>query len=439
MAIAIAMPRLGLTMEEGTVTAWAREVGEEVAKGEVVLVIETEKSEVEIEALASGVLRHVYVEVGETVPPETLLAALTETADEAFDPETFREEMDAGRGAAASPRPTASEAEASPPAGSSGTPLTGRSGRRPVATPRARRLAKELGVALERAAGTGPGGRVTEEDVRRLAEESSAGELVEAGDGVRLEVLATGNGDEVLLLPGFGSDLSVFAPQIEALSRGYRVLGLHPRGTGRSSAPDSERYTIGEGAADACAVLDHLDVDAAHVIGASLGAAVALDLALRHPERVRSLTLVTPFLAPRPLLDAVLAGWASLVAAQAPAAAAAALLPWMLSESALADSRFRSRTERGLAKMLERTVPAALERWAAGIAAWSGIDPEALAELAMPTLVLAGAQDLLAPFDEATWRTAPGVRCEILAAGHGLTLEAAEAVSSCLVEHLADV
>ena len=78
MPTAIAMPRLGMTMTEGTVLTWPVPLGGRVEKGQVVLTIESEKAEVEIEAPASGVLRHVYVEPDRTVPCGTLLAALTE-------------------------------------------------------------------------------------------------------------------------------------------------------------------------------------------------------------------------------------------------------------------------------------------------------------------------------------------------------------------------
>ena len=61
------MPKLGMTMEEGIVIDWPLAVGGAVEKGDIVLVIESEKAEVEIEAPASGVLRHVYIEAGETV------------------------------------------------------------------------------------------------------------------------------------------------------------------------------------------------------------------------------------------------------------------------------------------------------------------------------------------------------------------------------------
>ena len=80
MPCAIAMPKLGMTMQEGTVVEWHVAVGAPVTKGQILLSIESEKAEIEIEAPATGVLRHIYVEQGATVPCGTPLAALTESA-----------------------------------------------------------------------------------------------------------------------------------------------------------------------------------------------------------------------------------------------------------------------------------------------------------------------------------------------------------------------
>ncbi len=85
----IGMPKLGTTTTWGKVVAWLLAVGSRVEQGAPVVVIESEKSEVEVDAAASGVLRHVYVEPGETVPCGALLGAITATMDEPFDAGAF--------------------------------------------------------------------------------------------------------------------------------------------------------------------------------------------------------------------------------------------------------------------------------------------------------------------------------------------------------------
>lgn len=78
MSYKIVMPQLGLTMEEGTVTSWLKEPGEWVEKGEPLLTVETDKVEMEVEAMASGYLGNFQVELGKPVRVGTLLATLND-------------------------------------------------------------------------------------------------------------------------------------------------------------------------------------------------------------------------------------------------------------------------------------------------------------------------------------------------------------------------
>jgi pyruvate dehydrogenase E2 component (dihydrolipoamide acetyltransferase) len=89
MATAVTMPRLGLSMVEGTVVEWRVRPGDPVSVGQVILDVESEKSAVEVEAFAAGVLATIFVEAGATVPIGTLLAAIV-APGEAFDATAFR-------------------------------------------------------------------------------------------------------------------------------------------------------------------------------------------------------------------------------------------------------------------------------------------------------------------------------------------------------------
>src|SRR6478672_6453726 len=88
MATAVTMPRLGLTMVEGTVVEWKAQPGDAVEKGQIILVIESEKVEVEVEAFSGGTLAAIYVEPGATVPIGSLLGAVTDP-NESFDRDAF--------------------------------------------------------------------------------------------------------------------------------------------------------------------------------------------------------------------------------------------------------------------------------------------------------------------------------------------------------------
>jgi len=432
-ATAVAMPRLGMTMEEGTVVEWPIAVGEAVAEGQVALVIESEKAEVEVEAPVAGVLRHVYVEPGETVRCGTLLAAITAGAGDPFDAAAFAAayvppvgfDSPAGGGVVVPP---------APPPSPRGGEVGARAGGRVRATPAARVLARRLEVDLARVAGSGPGGRIVRADVQAWADRVAR--LLPVADGVGLDVVTLGAGDPVLLLPGFGCDVSVFTRQMTVLAEGRRVLGVNPRGVAGSDAPAAEVYAVGEAARDAAAVLSA----PAHVVGASLGAAVALELALVEPEKVRSLTLVTPFVAADARLDAVCESWTRLAAEVPPASLAGALLPWLFSSGFLADPDVRGRVGRGLATTLARVPAATLARVLAGLRAWSGTRRADLGRIRVPTLVVVAGGDLLTPDAGAVAEAVSGARrVDVPGAGHAVMIESADLVTRAITAHLTAV
>ena len=422
------MPRLGMTMEEGTLVDWPIQVGGRVEKGELLLVIETEKAESEIEATVSGTLRHIYAEPGVTLPCGALLAAITEGADEDFDAERFALEYVPPEGSTSETSETADLSRAAPP---TAPPPQRAPGQRKAVVPAARALAKKLGVDLQLVSGTGPKGRVTKQDVEIWARAREA--LTPVESGVALEVLREGAGEPVVLLPGFGTDVSCFALQTPALASHFEVIGINPRGVGASDTPELEVYEVGRAAADVAAVLQ----TPAHVVGASLGAAVAIELALSQPDRVRSLTLITPFLKASPRLAAVSEAWTRVAAETSPETVATFLAPWLFGEKLLADAALRARTLRGLTTTLRRVPPATLLRSRAGLMAWSGSRGQELAEIRVPTLVLLAGDDLLTPKGEDVARAIPHAACEsIQGSGHALSVESAEDVNRLVLEHL---
>jgi pyruvate dehydrogenase E2 component (dihydrolipoamide acetyltransferase) len=416
------MPKLGMTMEEGTVVEWRVAPGGRVEKKQIVLVIESEKNEAEIEATASGFLRHIFVTPGDVAPCGALLAALTETADEPFDAAAV-----AGAEAPVPPRPTAPASVALPRSGAGTRP----SERKAIA-PAARALAKKLGLDAEVVPGSGPGGRVTKEDIEAFA--AARERRVPVAHGISLEVLREGQGSSVLLIPGFGTDASSFALLTPRLASRFALLALNPRGVGASDGPGGDVPTL---AADAAAVIAATGGGPAHVVGASLGAAAALELALTRPELVRSLTLITPFVTATPRLLAAVSAWSRVAAEASPATLARFLAPLLFSDALLADEALRERTLRGLAAACARVPAATLARMAAGLAAWSGSRAKDLAHIAVPTLVLAAGADLLTPDGEAIARDIPGATCTVIpGAGHALAIDAAEGLLDALLGHL---
>ncbi|MBD0337828.1 MAG: 2-oxo acid dehydrogenase subunit E2 [Thermoleophilia bacterium] len=142
------LPDLGEGLTEGEVARWLVTEGQEIAEDDPLVEIQTDKTTVEIPSPAAGVVSKILVEEGDVVPVGTVLVVI------------------GGDGAAPAEEPEQPRAETAAAAMSGGqAPAPGRGG--PIrATPLVRRLARELGVDLETVVGTGPQGRVTDEDVR---------------------------------------------------------------------------------------------------------------------------------------------------------------------------------------------------------------------------------------------------------------------------------
>ncbi|MCC6640786.1 MAG: alpha/beta fold hydrolase [Deltaproteobacteria bacterium] len=422
----IAMPRLGMTMREGRLVAWHVGVGGEVRRGEPLFVIESDKAEVEIEAPASGWLRHVFAAPGTVAACGAPLAALTTGPDEPFDPAGFLASL--GRAA-----PGKTPADVASERGDDAPHARSRAATPPAApvSPAARRRAADLGVDVTRVQGTGPGGRVTRADVETFA--AALGERREVAPGVALEVRERGAGPLVLLLPGFGSDLSTFARLLPALSRDHHVVAVNLRGVGLSDAP-------GEGPLDLSMFVEDvaaLAVGGAHVVGASLGAAVAIGLALAHPELVRSLALLTPLSSPDGRLRAVVDAWARLAARLTPEELGCALVPWLFSSRHLEDDARRERALKGFAEVAARVPSDTVRRMAEGLRSFGGFANADLARVRVPTLVVEAGEDLLTPNAGSLAGSIAGAQhVRVAGSGHAVTLEAAAAVEAALRRHL---
>jgi pimeloyl-ACP methyl ester carboxylesterase len=111
-----------------------------------------------------------------------------------------------------------------------------------------------------------------------------------AANGISLHYIAAGRGAPVVLLAGYAGDHLSWGLQFPAFRARHHVIALDNRGCGRSDTPDVP-YTTALMAADVIALLDHLGIEAAHVVGLSLGGMIAQEVALEHPARVLSLQL----------------------------------------------------------------------------------------------------------------------------------------------------
>ena len=162
MITEIILPKLGQTMEEGAIIEWFKKEGDSVKRGDVLFSVESDKAVLEVEATARGFLRKILVQKEQVVPVLTVVALITRKAEE--DITTYSESGSLPLVA----KPTENEVKAEPAAASfDGVEEATRSAspQRIFVSPRARRAANEKGVDLTQVPGTGPGGRVVEQDV----------------------------------------------------------------------------------------------------------------------------------------------------------------------------------------------------------------------------------------------------------------------------------
>ena len=172
MAKEVRLPQLGQTMEEGTIVNCLIKAGDQVTKGDVIFEIETDKATLEMESPADGFVKHILVEADQTLAVGEPLLVLGEKDEEV--PQSFVDSLKGGAPAAppeaapveqaapAAPQPAAAQPQPAAPAG------------RVIASPRAKKLAGELGVDLAAVTGTGPAGKITEQDVKQAAASKSA-------------------------------------------------------------------------------------------------------------------------------------------------------------------------------------------------------------------------------------------------------------------------
>lgn len=173
MANVLVMPKLGLTMTEGTIAKWHKTEGDPVKAGELLYEVETDKLTNEIEAKEGGILRKIIVPAGEStacLEPIAIIAGADEDITGLVGSTEPEGEKTAAEGkAAVEGAATNTSAGADPAQGIVRMP-----GDRIVASPAAKKLAAEKGVGLERISGTGPNGRITLKDVEAFDAASAA-------------------------------------------------------------------------------------------------------------------------------------------------------------------------------------------------------------------------------------------------------------------------
>ena len=278
----LTMPRLGETMDEAVIVQWLVAEGARYGRGDAILEIETDKTVAEVPALHEGRLLRILAQSGQRI-------AVGEPIAEVEGPvEAGPTEAAPGRDMTA-PVPTPAAVPTPTPALPVVAPPVPAAAGGVRATPLARRLARQRGIALESVQGTGRRGRIERADVER-ADAKRGGPVPSDVLPAGVEVEGVG-GRMHLLIHGFAGDRTAWAATASALRRaGHRTAVFDLPGHGGNDAPAPDLAALTEAALAVALGLPGPLV----LVGHSMGAAVAVALAARLGDKIRGLVLLTP-------------------------------------------------------------------------------------------------------------------------------------------------
>jgi pimeloyl-ACP methyl ester carboxylesterase len=258
--------------------------------------------------------------------------------------------------------------------------------------------------------------------------------------GCKLAFEVEGSGPPVVLVQGVGVAGSGWTPQVRGLRSRFQCLTFDNRGMG-ASQPAGAAITVRQLAEDALWLMTHLGWDSAHVVGHSLGGPVALEMALSHPQRVRSLSLLCTLARGR---DATRLTWRMLLLGLrsriGPRRARRRAFLEMVMPPATLREVDRDRLAAELAPLFGHDLadqPAIALKQLSALRAYDASDR--VGRIAVPTLVMSAAHDPIAPprYGRALAEAIPGARfLEFDDASHGLPIQHAERVNALLIEHL---
>lgn len=388
MPTEVILPKVDMDMTHGTLAVWHVAEGDLVMQGAALFDIETDKAAMEVEAPVTGRLRQVSAKPGDRVAVGAVIGWIYADGEAlAVVPEVVvASAAPAAPTQAAAPTPAVHAAEAS-----SDTQR---------ATPAARKAARDAGVALAEVPGTGPLGRIQRDDVaavlaRQTAPVPSQGWV--ATSGPLVVTRRAGTGAPLMLLHGFTADSQSWAPLEKALGPDRPLIRIDLPGHGKS--PQRAVRNFADLARMITETFDEATRDSGdiHLIGHSLGAALALALADTRGRRIASLTLIAPA-GLGPEIDAAALNGITR------ASRAESLGPWLRRLTATPDAisddyvraAMRSRADPALracqADMADALFPDGVQAF--------DLRP-ALSRLDLPTQILWGRRDHILPYAQA--------------------------------------
>ncbi len=261
--------------------------------------------------------------------------------------------------------------------------------------------------------------------------------FVHGTDGARIHYEVTGrrHAPAVLLVQGLGTDKNGWILQRAVLGLKYRVIAFDNRGSGRSDKPTGE-YDLQQMADDAISVMDAAHIDSAHTVGLSMGGAISQIIALKYPNRVRSLTLVATACRNHKWREELLRDWAEQAQIKGISSMSKDAARWMIGPRSFR----RILPTLGWLGPLAFAMPSsAFASQVGAILATDQTLSHELSNISCPALIVVGNQDILTPRGDAEElaELIPTAELVVISgAAHGVTIEHASTFNRILTDFL---
>jgi pimeloyl-ACP methyl ester carboxylesterase len=255
-------------------------------------------------------------------------------------------------------------------------------------------------------------------------------------NGQRLYYEVVGDGEPLLCIHGLACDTLAWIPQIQAFGAAHRTVIFDNRDVGQSSMAEDD-YTIADMAGDALALADELELDAFHLLGVSMGGAIAQEVALAAPERIRTLTLAVTFSDSSAYTRRLAEVWGARVRQISREQHVDELMLLNHSEAFYENDEMVQFLRTAILNNPHPQPPEAFARQLAACSRHGTTDR--LGSLTMPAHVIGGEYDILVPIwkSRAIAEAIPGSKLTVLPqAPHGLSLERAEEFNAAVLEFI---
>lgn len=415
MPVEVILPKVDMDMTHGTLATWHVAEGATVAKGAALFDIETDKAAMEVEAPATGRLHHITARPGDKLAVGSVVALIYAEGESVGDAPALP--------VAATPT------SPPPPAVMAPEPVEVEAALR--ATPAARAAARAAGVALDTLQGSGPLGRIQRDDVPPRA--AAAPAHWPPQPGALHTSHRAGTGLPLLLIHGFTADSQSWALLEKALEPARPLIRIDLPGHGRSPRRAVRSFAdlakmLAEAVDDATRGLD-----AVHLLGHSLGAALALATADIRPRRIASLTLIAPAGLGPEIDAATLAGITRATKVES-------LAPWLRRLTATPEGISDDYARAAMALRRDPDLRAA-QADMAEVLFPDGVQPfdlrAALSRLITPTAIIWGRKDRILPYRHALAADGEYAIHLLPGAGHVPQIECPDRVARIVARHLA--